>query len=343
MATMQDVARKAGVSVTLVSRYLNNVKGVGPESKEKIKKAIAELNYRPNALARSLVRKKTGTIGVITDQLCTPFIFDLIRGLEAGAASWESKDEYRCIFCNADNNSGKKLSYIQFLTEGLADGVVIYGSGHSDDDLIRQLAETNFPFVLIENDYRQTEVNKVLVDNFNGAYQATQSLIAAGHRRIAHFAGELNIKVSLDRLNGFVSAMQDHGIPIEKELILNANFTEESGYEQMKALLDKGVCPDAIFFAADLTAFGAMKALSEQGIDIPGDISIFGFDDERPVSQEHNYPLINTVKQPLFQMGTEGIRLLLSQIENPQKEVETLTFDTELVIRNSCSPRSRGN
>lgn len=295
MATIKDVAELAGLSVTMVSRYLNNLKGVSKESQEKITAAIRELNYRPNGIARSLVLQKTHTIGIVVDDLCSPFIFELIEGLESGAEDFDREEKYNVIFCNSNGDVQRKQRHIRFLTQGRVDGIVIYGSLIQDDSIVSQLAATNFPFILIENDIGGIDVNKVLIDNTNGAYTATEHLIKLGHRCIAHIGGDLNLKITLDRMNGFVRALQDNNIPIDRSLIIFPDFSQqkskgytdkygnqsmffESGYYEMKKLLTKGNHPDAVFFATDLSAFGAIKAINEAGLRVPEDISIVGFD-----------------------------------------------------------------
>lgn len=338
MATIRDVAKKAGVSVTLVSRVLNNQKGVGPESRKRILQAMEELNYRVNSSARALVSRKTHAIGVIADNMCTSFIFDLWKGLQHGVTSTGS--DYTLLYCDGQNDPAIKAQQIQFLTEGRVDGIIIYGSMMSDEQVIRSLIRSKFPLLLIEHDLSDADVDKVLVANYEGAYEATEHLINLGHRNILHFTGDMNIQASLERLNGYAAAMRDHNLPMRDDMIIRADFDEESGYQRMLEVLDRGV-PEAIFFAADNTAFGALRAMDERGVLMPQDISFVGFDDDRP--QENNiyqqyYRPLTTFRQPLFEMGDVGIRLLLDRINNPKRESVTHTFDTEKLVRDSAIP-----
>ncbi len=359
MATIKDVAGKSGLSKTLVSRYLNNQKGVSPQSREKIIAAIKELNYRPNGLARSLVLQKTQTIGIVLDNLCSPFISNLISGLESGAEDFDKENKYNVIFCSSNGDMQKKQRHVQFLTQGRVDGIVIYGSLVTDDSIIKELASSTFPFILIENDV-ELDVNKVVIDNVDGAYRATEYLIQLGHKRIVHFAGNMNLKITLDRLNGYVRAMQDHLLPIDKDMIIypdfsaiaeeEANDTEKNiwsnktfynaGYKEMHSLLSKNKCPDAVFFATDISAFGAIKAINEAGLSVPEDISVMGFDDARPQDYDCDCRPISTMRQPLKEAGYTGIKELIKTIQTPDKPHERTVLKTGLVIRDSCRKKA---
>lgn len=358
MATIKDVAQHAGLSKTLVSRFINNQKGVSPESQQKIVLAIKELNYRPNGLARSLVLQKTHTIGIVVDDLCATFIFRLIEGLEHGAEEFDKDDKYNVIFCNSNGDIARKERHINFLTQGRVDGIVIYGSLVHDDSLIQQLAQVNYPFILIENDIEGVDVNKVVIDNIGGAFMATEHLIKLGHRRIAHIGGNMNLKITLDRMNGYVRALQKHNIPVDQSLIIFPDFSDvdewkkrdesmsqflffDRGYVEMKKLIDKGQVPEAIFFATDLSAFGAVKALQEAGLSVPEDVSIIGFDDEVSAAGSFHCMPVSTVRQPLKQAGYLGIQKLISSINHPHAAKERLLLKTELVIRESTCANKR--
>ncbi len=332
MATISDVAERAKVSKTLVSRVLNNRTGVGEASRKRILEAIKELNYRPNELARSLVLQKTQTIGIVIDTLCIPYYFDLIKGFEEGG----DEEDYNIIFCSGRSDPIIKSKYINFFTHHRVDGLVIYGSLFSDEGIIRDLAAAGFPFVLIENEIPNLEINNILIDNFGGAYKATEHLIKLGYKKIFHFSGDMNTKVSTERLNGYIRAMQDYGIPMDKDSIIYTQFKEKSGYGNMKHLLKRQTLPDAIFFAADISAFGAIRAITEAGLTVPGDIAITGFDDDIPDSRDIIFPGLTTMKQPLREIGHQSIKLLTRSINNPYSKPLSKTYKTELIIRESC-------
>ncbi|MDF2686903.1 MAG: hypothetical protein K0S55_2086 [Clostridia bacterium] len=353
MATIQDVATKAGLSPTLVSRYINNKSGVSGESKIKIQAAIEELKYIPNGIARSLVLQKTHVLSIVLDNLCLPFIPRLFAGFEKGAEDFDKKDEYNLIYCGSNGCVEKKQRHINFLSQGRADGIIIYGSLISDDPIINNLRQSTLPFLLIENDLNGADVNKILIDNEGGAYTATEYLIKSGHKKIAHIAGDINRKITTDRLNGYMRAMQTYNIKIDPNLIIypdydefygikkrenaNPNIYYDMGYLKMKHLLSTGHKPDAVFFATDILAFGAIEAIKEEGLSIPEDISIIGFDDERPNDFNCSFAPISTVRQPLERAAYEAIQIILSIIENPNKKPETIILKTEIILRNTCA------
>ena len=329
MVTISEIAERANVSKTLVSRVLNNKSGVSPEKRKAIQTVIDDLNYRPNALARSLVTQKTQTIGVVMDSLCDSYFFDLINGLQDTA----EKLGYNVIFCSARGNADIKSNYIDFFSQGRTDGIISYGSYLRDQNVI---GDTNSCFVLIEGYVPDVPINNVLVDNYKGAYEATVHLIKAGYKRISHFSGDMNYKVSLDRFNGFINAMHDYSIPISSSDIINADFLEESGYEEMQKIISDGNIPEAIFFGADRTAFGAIKAMYEHGLKTPDDIAIIGFDDDLPKDYDIVYPKLTTLRQPLYKMGVESVNLLVEAINNPKVKPKVTVFEPELIIRDTC-------
>ncbi|OCT10725.1 hypothetical protein A8709_23095 [Paenibacillus pectinilyticus] len=360
MATIKDVAERAGLSTTLVSRFLNGRTGVSPDSKVKIQLAIKELNYRPNGIARSLVLQKTHSIGIVLDNIGAPFVARLISGLEQGAEDFDKENEYNLLFCSSKGNLQKKKRHINYLTQGRVDGIIIYGSLTTDDTLIRELSDSTFPFLLIENDVDNVDVDKVIIDNVEGAYQATELLIKQGHRRIAHMAGNMNLKITLERMNGYILALQDNQIPVQSDLILYPTFelaeeqpSQESnfrsgrayydaGYREMKKLIDGGgEMPEAIFFASDISAFGAIQAMEEAGIRVPEDVSVVGFDDETPSDYNSGCKPITTMRQPLYNLGYTGIKRLIAIINDPELPKEKVVLKAKLIVRDSCQARLR--
>jgi Transcriptional regulators len=331
MVTISEIAKKAQISRTIVSRVINNRPGVSAETREKVLAIMKESNYTPNALARSLAMQKTQTIGVVMDNLCDDYFFKLIAGLQDASEALN----YNILFCSGRNNMELNLRYVDFLTQGRTDGVIAYGSYHQDQEVFSRLENRNCNFVLIEGDIPSHKINNVILDNFKGAYIATEHLIQRGYKKIFHFTGDMNYKVSLDRFNGFVKAMQDHSIPIGANIIY-ADFFEESGYTQMNRLIEEGNVPDAIFFGADKTAYGAMRALFEHGLHPPEDVAIIGFDDDKPETTSILFPGLSTIRQPLYEMGTASVELLVKAIDHPGMEPEVKVFEPELVLRETC-------
>jgi LacI family transcriptional regulator len=333
MPSLHDVAKKAGVSKTLVSRVINNQKGVGELSKEKILQAMKDLNYIPNALARSLVLQSTQIIGVVLDSLCEPYFFDLINGIEEAIEA----SGYDVIFCSAKSKMETKSKQIQFLSQGRTDGVIIYGSNLSDESLIEKLSLSKYPFVVIENELDRLRINNVIVDNKFGAQLAIDHMADLGCSNIWHITGDLSRKASLDRRDGYLLAMQNRKLSVSENMIIESSFDIERGYQQMKKIIEsqRGNLPDGIFFGADLTAYGALIALKEANISVPEEIKIVGFDNDSPYKVKEEIPGLTTLSQPLAQMGKAAVEILIKSITYPEQSKQKLIFYPELIVRES--------
>ena len=328
---LQDVARLAGVSKTLVSRVINNQSGVSDKSRKKILAAMDELHYEPNALARSLVLRSTDTIGVVMDTLCERYFFNMIDGLETGA----ERIGYNVIFSSGRNQISCKERAVKYFMQGRTDGVIFYGSRVEDEPLIHNLSKGNFPFVVIENTFPALDINNVVVDNAFGSAIAVDHLFRCGCRKIYHVTGDIQHRASLDRRDGYITAMQRHGITVNDRMIIQANFDFKETYRMMKALLPellRGEFPDAFYCGSDNTAYGLMLALEEAGVRVPEDVMIIGFDDDTPPPNHHFRPL-TTLAQPLYQMGMSAMEILLESIQTPEGKKNRVVFYPELVIR----------
>ncbi len=329
MATISDIARQANVSRTLVSRVLNNKPGVSPENRKKILEIIEENHYVPNGIAKSLVLQKTNTIGVVMDDLCNSFFFRLIAGLQDAAEA----QGYNILFCSGRKDMATKLKYVDYLTGGCTDGIIAYGSCFDDEELFRYVAAKSANSILIESNLRSCTADRILLDNFHGAYTATEHLIRQGRRNIIHVTCDMNYDVGLERLNGFVQAMHDYHMPLGPDSILYADHFEDIAYQQMKKRLSQGTRPDACFAGADKPAFGVLRAALEAGLSVPGDLAVIGFDDDVPDSRDVLFPPLSTMRQPLYEMGQAGVALLIDRIRRPDREPETRTFQAELILR----------
>jgi LacI family transcriptional regulator len=332
MASIQDVANAAGVSTTLVSRVLNGKRGVSPSSRKKIANAMAKLNYTPNAIARSLVLQKTHIIGVVLDSLCEPYFFDLIRGIEQAV----SETEYYVIFCSARDSSKTKNRYIDFFTQGRADGFILYGSNINDIYLINSLAKTGFPAVVIEYDLGDLNMNNIYVDNRYGSRCAVNYLVQRGCRRICHVTGPAMVQAVIHRQEGFMAAMEEHKLPVRESDIIPGDFSVAAGYRAIAEYINqrgKKALPDAFYFAADITACGGMMALEDQGIRIPEDVMVMGFDNDTILVPNRLLKPLSTLGQPLAQMGRDAVRVLIEDLENRKKQKEKIRYYPELFIR----------
>ena len=338
MSSLQDVARLAGVSATLVSRYINGQKGVSERSKQKIVQAMKELNYRPNAIARSLAKRSTHTIGIVMDTLCEPYFFPLVTGLEDAS----DNTDYDLVFCSGRNNVGVKQNAVRYFTQGRADGVIFYGSRLDDETIIQSLAGQGFPFVVVENTFPALGINNISLDNAFGSAAAVDHLIACGCKTIYHVGGDMQHRVSIDRQNGFIYAMQRHGTIVDSGMLIQADFDVHGTYRIMKEYLAgrrAADLPDALYCGSDNTAYGAIMALEEAGIHVPGDIMVVGFDNDNP-PREYDYAPLTTLSQPLHEMGRRALEILIDQIEDPDAPPRQIAYYPELIVRQTTLPKA---
>lgn len=326
--TIKEVAKQAKVSITTVSRVINNVEGcTNEETRNRILKVIEELDYKPNALARSLVTKKTKTIGLILPDISNPFFPGIAKGVEDRA----SKYDYNVILCNSYDSLKKEDYYINVLREKYVDGIILSSSKLNKDD------ENNYskdiPMVFIDRRPDVNITNGVFINNFSGAYTAVKHLIDLGHRNIGCLIGPQNINTSIERLDGYKKALEDSSISINEDFIKFEEYSIEGGYSAAREILkDKKIT--AIFANNDLMAIGVYRAAKEMGYKIPGDISVVGFDDIDTAKVVE--PPLTTVKQPTKVLGESAVEMLMEAI-NGKIEEKIIYLDTELIIRESTS------
>ena len=311
---------------------LNNKPGVSPENRARILSIIKQHNYTPNALARSLVTQTTKTIGVVMDDLCEKFFFQLINGLQDEGEALG----YNVLFCSGRGKQAIKDRYVDYFCHGRADGIIAFGSRLMDAPMVRRAAEQAPHFVLIEGNIPDLAINRVVLDNVDGAYRATKHLIDIGRQRICHFTSDMNYAVSQERLSGFLSAMGDAGREILPDSVVRADFEEATSYQQMCAMIRANAAPDGCFVGADKSAYGVLRALYEHGLRVPEDVAVIGFDDEQPDSHDVLFQQLTTMRQPLYEMGRAGISLLVRSMQNPKAPPEVVQFEPELIIRETC-------
>jgi LacI family transcriptional regulator len=328
MVTIIDIAKKVNLSKTLVARALNGEPGVSQKSREKILHAARELNYRPNVIAKTLNTSKTNCIGVILDSLCDTLYFDMIGAIQENARL----KGFKVIFCSISDDEETKKNYVDYFTQGMCDGVIIYGSKINDLDYINRLAKSNFPLVVIENEIPTKDVNNILVDNVYGGYIATEYLINSGLENIYHFLGDMDKSASVDRQIGYLNAMKHANLGRNIKCI-DVGFSEMSGYENMKKLIEENNIPEGIFFAGDLAAYGAVRAIFEYQPELINKIRLIGFDEDIRPNFNIPYPLLSTVRQPIAQLGKIATNILLSQIIDKNNDVYIETLKPELIIK----------
>jgi LacI family transcriptional regulator len=326
MATIYDVARRAEVSPATVSRVVNGRANVDAGLAERVRRAMRDLNYRPNAVARNLRRSRTSMWAVIISDIGNPFFTALVRGVEDVA----QPAGFSVVLCNSDNDETKEGAYVNAaLTEQLA-GVIM--SPTADSPHVSRLLDAGVPVVVIDRQLAGTAVDTVLVDNEHGASQATAHLARSGYKRIACITGPADLFTAQRRLDGYRRSLVEAGLPYDESLVRYADFRSDGGYTAMDSLLGPER-PDAVFVANNLMTVGAVARLFEAGLDVPREVGVVGFDDVPWATLMR--PALSTVAQPTYEVGRSAAELLTQRIGDPQRATSTVTLPTELRIRES--------
>lgn len=331
-ATLSDIAKQLNISVSTVSRALHNHQAINENTKKRVIKLAEQLNYQPNMLALSLLKKKTNTIGIIVPEITSYFFSSVINGIQ----DLINDTGYRLIISQSEESFEKEKEILAALSRVRVDGFLISPTSETREyHHFNKLADNGTPLVIFDRDCDGLNADKVFVDDYDGAFQAVEYLIKTGCRRIAHITGPANLSISTHRLNGYLDALKKYNIPKEDQLIFNVKgFTPEYGVEAAKALMKLPQLPDAIFAINDGIAIGAMYVIKEAGIQIPNQISVIGFDDE--LYSSYFIPPLSSVWQPVYDMGLLSARILLSKLKG-EKPAETRyeILKPELIIRAS--------
>lgn len=329
MPTIHDVAKRAGVGSITVSRVINHSGYISPQTRERVEKAIAELGYVPNTLARSLRSHRTNTVGLIVTDITNPFFTTLARGVEDTA----NQAGYTVIFCNTDESQEKEEKYLTVLLQKQVDGLLFVPT-QSHASAIRQIQKHGTPVVVIDRRVPDGAVDTVRCDSVDGAYQLTRYLLSLGHRQIAVMSGPVGISTADDRVAGYQKALGEANIDSDEAFIFRGDFTQDSGYAMTQRALNLALRPTALIAANNFLTIGAMKALQEVGLDVPEDIALVGFDDLPPAMV--TFPFFTVASQPAYDMGTRAMNLLLERLEDKeQNDIQDVILPTRLIIRHS--------
>ena len=326
--TIKDIAEAAEVSITTVSRVLNDKPDVSSPTRRKVIKKINELGYKPNSIARGLALQKTNTLGLIIPDISNPFFPDIARGVEDTA----NKKGYSVIFCNTDNKEKKEKEAIELMKEKQVDGILLSLSKSNKNEL-KNLRNIEYPIVQIDRKIPDINYPSIIIDNVQSAYNATQYLIKNNHRKIAHITGDLKTITGSKRLKGFKKAMTEYNLDLKKKYIKQGDYSKESGYKNMIKLLKTNNPPSAVFIANDLMAVGAYQAVFELNLSIPKEISIIGHDNIDFAKLVN--PSLSTMNQPKYKLGSKAVNLLIKEIENNSLSNEEIILPTKLINRNS--------
>ncbi|MBC7189475.1 LacI family DNA-binding transcriptional regulator, partial [Candidatus Aerophobetes bacterium] len=312
----------------LVSLALNQKPYVSKEARERIYKAIQELGYRPNIVARSLRKKRTGIIGLVLSDIANPFFPEIARGVEERAREYG----FNVIFCNTDANPEREKNLINILLSRQIDGLIIT-SARSNANLQEYLKE-NCPIVLVNRDPFPGKFDFVGIDNVNAAKIATEHLISLGHRKIAFIEGEPASPASFGRYEGYKKALLEANIPLREDYVRIGYLRYEGGYRAMLSFLENPSPPTAVFCANDMMAIGAIDACLERGFRVPEDFAIVGFDDMWVASLKSIE--LTTVRQPRYEMGVRAVDLMIERIEGKRSKIKREILPAELIIRKTC-------
>lgn len=325
--SIKDIAREAGVSPSTVSRALNDHPQISTATKVHIQDLANEMGYVPSIAARSLVNRRSATIGVAITDLMDPYYARLMSGIEDGAAA----HGYQVILSSYYRNPERELEIVLDFHKRRMDGIIITGS---EAEEVYLAPENKFfmPVVLVN---RPGYPYSVSVDRFLGAKMIVEHLIELGHRQIAHITEGPKYRAKSKRLNGYRAALTEHNIPVDEALIVDGDGNISGGIRAVPALLELPQPPTAIFCFNDMTAIGVINALRQRGYEVPGDISVAGYDDLEMASYYH--PALTTVRQPTYRIGQSAVEMLLKLIVGAEMVVKEIV-EPDLVIRTSTAP-----
>ena len=326
--TIHDVATAAGVSVSTVSRVLNDKDDIAPETYERVKTIIAEMGYASSLAARSMRSRRMNVIGLIMPDAGEPFPIEVMKGVNSAIAALDyDLIIYTCGDVRKHYTADRERKFVALLNNSITDGVIVITPAAAHFNTIA-------PVVAVDPHNESTEYPSVISTNKAGAIEAVDYLIKLGHRRIGFISGRSDLMSADRRLRGYQERLAQAGIPIDPDLIVQGDFTAATGLKCATQLLSLPVPPTAIFAANDQTALGAYQAAREAGLSIPADLSVVGFDNIPEAAQAD--PGLTTVDQSIQEMGKSAIQMLVKLIEGEPLESNLIKTSTRLVIRDSC-------
>ncbi|MEO8391685.1 MAG: LacI family DNA-binding transcriptional regulator [Chloroflexota bacterium] len=341
MTSISDVAKLAGVSVTTVSRVMNNdAHRVNEQTRRRVLEAIETLNYVPNMLARALASDKTRMIGVIVGDASDPYFATIVRGISDAAR----EHNYLTLMCNTDRIPEVELNYVRTLRDYNVDGIIFAGGGLTEkthleelDGLISKLQANHVPVVALGN--HALKVPQVRCDDTQCSYDMTEYLIRLGHRRIGFISGPDGLTTSALRLDGYRKALDKHGIPFDAALVSSGDFTVEGGQRAADYFVASPNLPTAIFGANDREALGCLFQLQQHGIDVPGQVSVAGLDDIE--TAQYVYPSLTTIRIPMYEIGAMGMQQILQTMHEASSVEAVHILPYSLIERGSTAAVSK--
>jgi len=329
MATIREVAERAGVSTMTVSRVINNSGYISQEARARVEAAVVELGYVPNALARSLRFKRTQTLGLVLSDITNPFFTTIARGVEDVA----SRGGFNVIFCNTDESEDKQAEYLTVLVQKQVDGVLLVPA-RSCEGPVAYLRSRGVPVVVLDRRVPECETDDVRGDSEQGAADLTRLLLELGHRRIAILSGPPDVSTAADRVAGYQAALAAAGVASDPALIFHGRLRQEGGYQMTGQALALTPRPTAIFAANNFIAIGAYRALRDAGLAVPEDMALVAFDDLPPALVLE--PFLTVAAQPAYEMGQRATELLLARLAGTAPaDCQEIVLPVEIIVRRS--------
>lgn len=327
-ASIKDVAREAGVSIATVSRVINNVNVVNEDTKKKVNEAIDKLHYSPNIVAQSLKTQRSRSIGILVPDISSQVYPEIVRGAEDVANMYD----YSIILCNSDFDIAKEKKYIKVMKEKMVDGL-IYMSSSLDPEILEYINDINMKTVLVESTEDEKTLPSVTIDNRQAAHEAVKLLIDRGHHQIAYIGIKKERRNAwAKRYDGYVDALKEAGLPVDENLCFYGDLKAPTGYKGINTILETNKI-DAVFCGSDEIAMGVINGLRDKGLNVPEDVSVMGFNDIYEASIF--YPKITTVAQPLYDMGSVAMRILVKKLRNEPGDQEHFVLPYQIIERDS--------
>ncbi len=330
-ATLTDIARGLKLSPSTVSKALNDHPAIKAETKDLVRKYADKVGYRPNPIARSLKNNRSTTIGIIVPEIKHDFFASAISGIEEVAFG----SGYTILLCQSNENYEREVVHTSVLMHHRVAGVIASIAQNTRSvDHFRDLQARNIPLVFFDRAPDDIEATKVVIDDYQSAFDAVTYLIDKGYTRIAHLAGPKDLGICMRRMHGYADALRKREFEVDDRMIRHGGLHEQNGYDSMDAWIRAGTIPDAIFAVNDPVAIGAFQRIREEGLRIPDDVAIVGFSNNKITTLID--PQMTTIDQPSFEMGRKAAALLIEIIENDGTPVQEVVLHAALVPRGSA-------
>ena len=330
--TIHDIAKKLNITASTVSRALNDNPRISEATKKAVQKTAQKLNYHPNQIAAALRNGRSNIIGIIVPTVDRSFFSSVVRGIEEIA----NQAKYNVMICQSYDDYEKEVATVEALLRSRVDGIIAsFAKQTKDFDHFLKAKERGIPVILFDRSNDELELSHVVVDDYLGAFKATEHLIQQGCTRVAHLSGTQRISIYRDRLRGYKDALIAHGLPFVHSLVIESNLQLDDGRNSMTQLLKNKEIPDGVFSASAFGILGALQVLKEKNIKVPQDVALVGFSNEPYTS--FTEPSITTVEQHSLRMGNAAAEIFLEEVLDEDKKFipQKIVLKPELIVRQS--------